>query len=114
MITKDCFCDILNNVKVWMKQASVLTQIFNLPENHDFLGFPNAILAALVKECEEVPENQYGWTPIILDYIGRYNWGENYPENKCLAVVDKTTYCPTTAEELYDVLSLVYKEKYSK
>ena len=100
MITKDCFCRILENVKNIEKKFKHLEDFIGQPICEcDFYDYTSSILDAITEDmrldlidiCED----------LIFDFAYNHNWGEEGEVSVNIDGVDKTA---SNFEELYDLI----------
>jgi hypothetical protein len=97
MVTKDCFCRILENVQNIEKKFKHLEDFIGQPICEcDFYDYTSSILEAIAEDmkmkiCEE----------LIFDFAYTHNWGEDGSVELGIDGVKKTV---SNFEELYDLL----------
>lgn len=100
MITKDCFCKILENIKNIEKKFKHLEDFIGQPICEcDFYNYTSAIIQSLtedmnltsIKICED----------LIFDFAYNHNWGE---EGSIELAIDGVKKTASNFEELYDLI----------
>lgn len=100
MITKDCFCRILENVKNIEKKFKHLEDFIGQPICEcDFYEYTSSILDALTEDMKldliDICED------LIYDFAYNKDWGEDDPVELDIDGVKKTA---SNFEELYDLI----------
>ena len=102
MISKDSFVKIMNVLQDYDAGLNALENALNVVmESSWMVNILDIVLDALVEDMEEEYTHPDGISPIVYDFAFASNWGR---EGKCLVEIDGERCCPTSAEELYELL----------
>lgn len=100
MVSKECFCRVLENVRNIEGKFEILGNFLGQPICEcDFYDYTSSILGAIgqdlkldrIKICED----------LIFDFAYNQNWGE---EGSVELVIDGVKRTASTFEELYDLI----------
>lgn len=105
MISKKCFCKIIDSCEKFYEKFDQLMDLLNIAPETFILSFFDDILDSLVDELEDVEElDKLKLDPIIYSYTFEHKFGKEYSEDDYIIKIDDIKYQPKNSEELYNIL----------
>ena len=101
MISKQCSCDIIDNLETYSDSANKLSDLMNQHYENPFIEIIDNILEALV--CEFNLEDFDDQEPLIFSYVYTHQFGKDYT-NSDFITIDGVVHNPHNSKELYDLL----------